>query len=101
MKKHKWFFASLAVLFSLSMMASCSNLEGGTVIITNNTNKEYVGRVWTDSQELYNGKISAWNAKTFFVSKDNSVYTDFESSDGSKSSPSGYVSRARMLILEL
>ena len=45
MKKHKWFFASLAVLFSLFMTASCSNLEGGTVIITNNSNKEYVGRV--------------------------------------------------------
>jgi len=101
MKKHKWVLASLAVLFSLFMAASCSNLEGGTVIITNNTNKDYVGRVWTDSQELYNGRISAWNAKTFFVSKDNSVYTDFESSDGNKSSPSGYVSRARTLIIEL
>ena len=101
MKKHKWFFASLAVLFSLSMMASCSNLEGGTVIITNNTNKEYSGRIWTDSEELYNGRIRAWNAKTFYVSKDYSVYTDFESNDGGKSSPSGYVSRGGTLILDL
>jgi len=101
MKKHKWILAYLAVLFSLFMTSSCSNLEGGTVIITNNTNKEYVGRVWTDSEELYNGRISAWNAKTFFVSKDNNVYTDFESGDGVKSSPSGYVSRARTLILGL
>ena len=101
MKKHQWVLVSLAVLFSLFMTASCGSLEGGTVIITNNTNKEYVGRVWTDSEELYNGRISAWNAKTFFVSKDDSVYTDFESNDGGKSSPSGYVSRGRTLILDL
>ena len=101
MKKHKWVLASLAVLFSLFMAASCGTLEGGTVIITNNTNKEYVGRVWTDSKELYNGRIRAWNAKTFFVSKDDSVYTDFKSDDGGKSSPSGHVSRGRTLILDL
>ena len=101
MKKHKRVLVSLAVLFSLFMTASCCSLEGGTVIITNNTNKEYVGRVWTDSKELYNGRIRAWNAKTFFVSKDDSVYTDFESNDGGKSSPSGYVSRGRTLIIEL
>ena len=74
---------------------------GGTVIITNNTNKEYSGRVWTDSEELYNGRIRAWNSKTFFVSKDDSVYTDFESNGGGKSSPSGYVSRGGTLILDL
>ena len=106
MKKHQWVLVSLAVLFSLFMTASCGSLEGGTVkggtvIITNNTNKEYTGRVWTDSEELYNGRIRAWNAKTFFVSKDDSVYTDFESNDGNKSSPSGHVSRGRTLILEL
>jgi len=101
MKKHQCVLASLAVLFSLFMAASCGTLEGGTVIITNNTNKEYVGRVWTDSKELYNGRIRAWNAKTFFVSKDDSVYTDFESAGGGKSSPSGHVSRGRTLILDL
>jgi hypothetical protein len=101
MKRHKWVLVSLAVLFSLFMTASCGSLDGGTVIITNNTNKEYAGRVWTDSEELYNGRIRAWNAKTFLVSKDDSVYTDFESNDGDKSSPSGYVSRGRTLIIEL
>jgi hypothetical protein len=101
MKKYLWVLVSLAVLFSLFMMASCGTLEGGTVIITNNTNKEYFGRVWTDSKELYNGRIRAWNVKTFFVSKDDSVYTDFESDDGGKSSPSGHVSRGRTLILDL
>jgi hypothetical protein len=76
-------------------------MENGYVIITNNSNKEFTGRVWTDSKELYNGKIRAWNSKSFHVSEEGTVYTDFESGNGSKSTPSGYISRNQMLILDL
>jgi len=82
-------------------MPACSALEGGTVIITNNSNKEYTGRVWTDSKVLFNGRIRAWNIKSFYVSEDCNVYTDFESGNGGKSNPSGHVSGSGTLILDL
>ena len=55
----------------------------------------------TDSKELFNGKIRAWNARSFHVSEDCTVYTDFESASGNKSNPSGSVSGSRTLILDL
>jgi hypothetical protein len=91
----------LVFLVTLLLMVGCSNLEGGSVIITNNSNREYTGRIWTDSQELFNGTIRSWRTRTFFVSENINVYTDFESSNGNRSSPSGYVSRGVSLILDL
>jgi hypothetical protein len=93
--------SGLSFLAILLLMAGCCNLEGGTVIITNNSNREYTGRVWTDTHELFNGTIRSWRTKTFFVSENINVYTDFESSNGNSSNPSGYVSRGVSLILDL
>ena len=100
MKTSRCFFIFTAALIGL-LMAACGNLEGGTVIITNYSNKEYIGRVWTDSKELFSGRIRAWNARSFYVSEDVTVYTDFESGSGNKSNPSGSVSGSRTLILDL
>ena len=101
MKNNRCFLLVLAILFALFMAACASDGEGGTVIITNNTNRDFVGRIWTDTNELYNGRIHAWNSKLFHVSEEGTVYTDFESSNGGKSNPSGYISRNRTLILDL
>jgi len=106
MRNNGLFLVVLAVLFAL-LVSGCSvnvpesYLDGGTVIITNQSNKSFNGTVWTDSQELFNGTIHAWNSKSFRVSEDGNVYTDFESGNGGTSSPSGYVSRGRTLILDL
>jgi hypothetical protein len=100
-------FATFLVILLVWFVIGCvvnvpeSESEGGTVIVTNNSNKSFKGAVWTDSKELFNGTIRAWNAKTFRVSEECRVYTDFESDNGGKSSPSGYVSRYKTLILDL
>ena len=91
----------LFIIVVLLLITACGNMEGGTVIINNNSKKEFTGRVWTDSKELFNGKIRAWNARSFHVSEDCTVYTDFESASGNKSNPSGSVSGSRTLILDL
>ena len=92
------FVAVLIVLF----MTSCTlDLDEGTVIITNNPNRNFHGRVWTDAEDLFNGRIRAWNTKSFRVFDGSIVYTDFETTDGIKSNPSGRVSRNRTLILNL
>jgi len=99
--KIKRCFLFILVVLIISILTACSTIEGGNVIITNNSNKEYVGRVWTDSNELFNGRIRAWNSKVFYVNENKMVYTDFESVDDNKSSQSGFVSRGRSLILDL
>ena len=99
MKNNRWVFAVWMVLI-IVCMASCS-LDGGTIIITNNSNREYYGRVWTDSKEIYHGRIRAWNSKSFYVSGEANVHTDFETGNGGKSNPSGYISGGRTLILDL
>ena len=101
MKSNMYFLIVLAILIAVFMTACTLDLDGGSVIITNNSNKTFNGRVWTDSGELYNGRIRAWNSKSFRVFEEGTVYTDFESSNGGKSNPSGYVSRGRTLILDL
>jgi hypothetical protein len=101
MKNKRGLLIVAAALIALFMAACSLDMEGGTVIVTNNSNRDFYGRVWTDSKELYNGKIRAWNSKSFRVSEEGTVYTDFESGNGGKSNPSGYVSRNRTLILDL
>ena len=91
----------LTVLIVLFMTSCAIDLDEGTVIITNNSNKDFNGKVWTDIEELFNGRIRAWNTKSFRVSDGSTVYTDFETTNGSKSNPSGRVSRNRTLILDL
>jgi hypothetical protein len=100
MKRRRWSFVFLTALI-IFILSACGNLDGGNVIITNNSNKEFYGRIWTDNVELYNGRIRAWNSKYFSVSEEGKVYTDFESSNGDKSNPSGYVLKNRTLILDL
>jgi len=75
--------------------------DRGNVVITNNSNKSFKGKVWTDSYEIFNGTIRAWHTKSFCVSDGCTVYTDFESDNGGKSNPSGRVSRHRTLVLDL
>jgi len=101
LKNNKFIFIVLAILIAWFMTACTTGWEDGTVIIVNNTNRDFVGRVWTDTKELYNGRIHAWGTKLFHVSEEGTVYTDFESSNGGKSNPSGYISRNRTLILDL
>ena len=101
MKSNRYFLPVLVILIAAFMMACTSDWEGGTIIITNNTKRDFVGRVWTDTKELYNGRIHAWHSKLFHVYEEGTVYTDFESGNGGKSNPSGYVSRNRTLILDL
>ena len=101
MKKNRCFLLVLAILIAIFITACAVDWEDGTVIITNNTNRDFIGRVWTDSKELYNGRIHAWNSKLVHVSEEGTVYTDFESSNGGKSNPSGYISKNRTLILDL
>jgi len=99
----------LVVTFSILLMSvmglgSCRidiDTSGGTVVITNNSNKSFSGRVWTDSYELFNGTIRAWKTKMFHVSEECTVYTYFESDNGGKSNPSGRVSKHRTLVLDL
>ena len=99
MKKNGRFLIFLVVLIAL-LVAGCT-LDEGTVIITNNSKKDFYGRAWTDTEELYKGSIHAWNSKFFNVPFGVLVYTDFESSDGDKSNPSGRVTKNRTLILDL
>ena len=101
MKNNRWYLFFFAVLIALFMTACRLDLDEGLVIITNNSNRDFNGRVWTASKELYSGKIRAWNSKSFRVFDEGTVYTDFESSNGGKSNPSGYVSRGNTLILDL
>jgi len=99
----------LVVTFSILLMiviglGSCHvdvDADDGTVLITNNSNRSFKGKVWTDSHELFDGTIRAWHTKSFHVSDECTVYTSFESDDGGKSSPSGRVSRHRTLVLDL
>ncbi len=106
MRNKGLFLVVLAVLFALSVNGCSVNVpesyyNGGTVIITNHSSKSFSGTVWTDSQELFNGTIRAWNSKTFHVPEESSVYTHFKSGNGNTSSPSGYVSSGRTLVLDL
>ena len=101
MKSNWYLLIVLAILIVLFATACRLDLDGGTVIITNSSNKDFNGRVWTDTKELYNGRVHAWNSKSFHVFEEGTVYTDFESSNGGNSNPSGYVSRGRTLILDL
>jgi hypothetical protein len=105
MKKNWCFLVSLVLLAlfvsACTVVVPHSVFEGGTVIITNNSNKNFSGSVWTDSRELYNGKIHAWDSKSFRVTEEGVVYTDFRSANGSKSNPSGYVSHGSSLVLDL
>jgi len=90
------------VLVTVTGLSGCDiDKCGGTVLVTNNSNKSFKGKVWTDSHELFDGTIRAWNTKTFHVSEECTVYTYFESDNGGKSNPSGYVSRYRTLVLDL
>ena len=95
------FAAATLMLASCTLVISDRDFEGGTVVIANNSDEIFVGRVWTDSKELYNGKIRAWSSKTFKVSVEKTVYAEFESANGITSNPSGYVSGGRTLILDL
>ena len=101
MKHNRSFLLVLAILIAIFMASCTTDWADGIVIITNNTNRDFVGRVWTDTKELYNGRIHAWGTKLFHVSEEGTVYTDFESSNGGKSNPSGYISRNRTLVLDL
>jgi len=106
MRNNGFYLVVLAVLFALlacgcSVNVPESYLDGGTVIISNQSNKRFNGTVRTDSQQLFKGTIRAWNSKSFRVSEDSNVYTHFESGNGGTSSPSGYVSRGRTLVLDL
>ena len=101
MENKRCFLLVLAILIAIFITACSLDWEGGTVIITNNTNRDFNGRVWTDTKEFYNGRIHAWDSKIFLISEEGTVYTDFESSNGGKSNPSGYISRNRTLILDL
>jgi len=104
MKNNRCLLGFAGVLIIILMVA-CNvendSWKGGTVIVTNNTNRDFVGRVWTDEKELFNGRIRAWNTRTFFVSDGITVYTDFECSNGNKSNPYGSVANYRTLILDL
>ena len=105
--KSKGILSTILMVLLAWFVTSCvvdvpeSVFDGGTVIITNNSNRSFNGTVWTDSTELFNGTIRAWNSKTFRLFENGRVYTEFESSNGGKSRPSGYVSRGRLLILDL
>jgi len=100
------FLAVFGMVLLALLISSCvvnvpdSAYYGGTVIVKNNSNKSFRGTVRTDSRELFNGTIRAWNSKTFRIDE-GTVYTDFESDNGGVSNPSGYVSKGRVLILDL
>jgi len=101
------FLAAFLTVLLVLLITGCvvhvsdSAYDGGTVVVTNNSNKSFKGMVWTDSKELFNGTIRAWKTKSFRISDDCTVYTNFESDNGGVSSPSGYVSKGRVLILDL
>jgi len=65
MKNYKCFLISLVVLIAL-LTVGCT-LDEGTVLITNSSKKDFYGKVWIDTEELYNGRIHAWNSKLFSV----------------------------------
>jgi len=104
MKSKRRLLGFAGVLIVL-LIAACNIEDGnwkiGTVIVTNKSNRDFVGMVWTEEKELFNGRIRAWNTRTFFVSNGLVVHTEFESTNGGKSSPSGRVSNYRTLILDL
>jgi hypothetical protein len=107
MNKRRLFLAVSAIFIAL-LMTGCKIVvsddvydDRGTVIIENNTNKRFEGAVWTDTKDLFDGTIRAGQSKTFHVYRNCTVYTDFETSDGHRSNPSGYVKKGRTLVLEL
>jgi len=75
--------------------------EGGTIVISNHTGRNYSGKVWTDSMELYRGNVRAGKSRKINVSESCTVYIDFESSDGAKTTSSGYVSRGKSVVFDL
>ena len=102
-RKHSFVMKVCVLLLVAFCLVNCSSssLTGGTVIITNNSSESFSGKIWTDSKELFNGTIRSWNSKSFYISDDCNVYTDFESDNGEKYNPSGHVSGGRSLILDL
>jgi hypothetical protein len=107
MNKKRLFFTVSAV-FIVLLMTGCKVVvsdheydDRGTIIIKNNTDKCFNGTVWADSRQLFNGTIHAWKSKSFHVHDNCYVHADFESDDGCRSRPSGYVKRDRTLVLEL
>ena len=106
MKNIGFFAAFVAVLLAL-FASSCTinfpegEFDGGTVVITNNSNRNFKGTVWTDSGKIFSGTIRAGDSKVFCVPEEGKVYPRFECSNGCTSSPSGYASEDSVLILEL
>jgi hypothetical protein len=104
----KRLFLIISAIFVVLSMTGCKIVvsdddydDGGTIIIENNSSKCFEGSVWTDSRDLFDGTIHAWQSKSFHVHKNCTVYADFVSDDGYRSKSSGHVKKGRTLVLEL
>ena len=71
------------------------------VRVKNNSGRTYTGKVWTNDEKLYDGRLKPWESRTFYVKEDSRVYTFFESDCGRFSSPSGKAKTHKTLVLEL
>ena len=97
--------AVLAIVIGLSgcniEINSNDNDNDCAVKVRNNSSRSYSGLVWADGEKLFDGRINAWESRTFYVRENCRVYTFFESDCGRFSSPSGKAKTHKTLVLEL